>query len=226
MFTEFDQYSEDLLRAQYDVSEIIEHLLTRGEIREDFLQDIISSRFDPRPKFARGVLTDGIIQSPQQDLLLSRPHAMHYPMGHQIAIHPDNCLCAIEVKSNATGTDIRDCNDKVAQIKTMAATSFPLFGMFCYRTDLQEKTILKRFGFSFDAATSTYVDLHDPDRGEPGLPIIYPELDFFVSIEEDKPLYFRKKDDGRFVRIVEYPVIKNVFRLIQSLVSTSGAPAP
>ena len=221
MFNEFDQYSENLLRAQYDVSEIIEHLLTRGEVREEFLEDIISSRFDPKPKFARGFLTDGVTQSPQQDLLLCRPHTMHYPVGHQIAIQPENCLCAIEVKSNATGGDIKACNDKITQIKTMTAPHFPLFGMFCYRTALQEKTILNRFGFSFDTATRTYIDLHDPVRGEPGLPIKYPELDFFVSIEEDKPFYFRKKDDGRFVRIVEYPIIKNVFRLIQSLVSTS-----
>ena len=36
-FAEFDQYSEDLLMAQYDVSDIISHELMKGEIREDFL---------------------------------------------------------------------------------------------------------------------------------------------------------------------------------------------
>ena len=41
MFKEINTYYQKLLNAQYDVAEIIDHLLTRGEVREDFLKDII-----------------------------------------------------------------------------------------------------------------------------------------------------------------------------------------
>jgi hypothetical protein len=57
-FAEFDQYSEDLLMAQYDVSEIISHELMKGEIREDFLINTLASCSDPRPYFVKGTLSD------------------------------------------------------------------------------------------------------------------------------------------------------------------------
>lgn len=47
-FTEFDQYSEDMLTAQYDVSEIISHELMKGEVREDFLISTLESCSEPK----------------------------------------------------------------------------------------------------------------------------------------------------------------------------------
>ena len=43
LFAEFDLYSENLLMAQYEVSDIISHELTKGEIREDFLISVLKS---------------------------------------------------------------------------------------------------------------------------------------------------------------------------------------
>lgn len=58
MFAEFNQYSENLLLAQYDVSEIIEHELMKGEVREDFLIDVLKSRFEPNPAIIKPKLSD------------------------------------------------------------------------------------------------------------------------------------------------------------------------
>jgi hypothetical protein len=65
-FAEFDQYSEDMLMAQYDVSEIISCELMKGEIREDFLiaDDLVvlCMRPDPEPLDAvRHIVSEGTI---------------------------------------------------------------------------------------------------------------------------------------------------------------------
>ena len=36
MVDELDQYSENMLMAQYEISNIIQHELMKGEVREDF----------------------------------------------------------------------------------------------------------------------------------------------------------------------------------------------
>ncbi len=213
IFEEFNQYSEDLLLAQYDVSDIIAHELTKGEVREDFLSDILKSRFDPKPTFYKGALSDGTTQSGQVDLMLCKPNSQIYRLGSQAIINLDDCLCAIEVKGNAIGNDIKEFNEKITEIKLMQAVDFPLCGIFCYQVKLKERTILKRFGYNFDAATNTFYD-------DDSLNIVYSEIDFFVSIETDKSIFLRKNVDGKFLRMSQYPIITNVFSLIHSLIST------
>ena len=55
-FDEFDLYSENLLLAQHDVSEIISHELMKGEVREDFLITVLESCYEPPPTLVRGTL--------------------------------------------------------------------------------------------------------------------------------------------------------------------------
>ena len=55
-FDEFDLYSENLLLAQHDVSEIISHELMMGEVREDFLITVLESCYEPPPTLVRGTL--------------------------------------------------------------------------------------------------------------------------------------------------------------------------
>ena len=212
MFNEFNQYSENLLLAQYDVSDIIKHEVIKGEVREDFLIDVLKSRFTPAPSFHKGTISDGTIQAGQIDIMLCKPNTQIYKLGSQVIISPDNCLCLIEVKGNARGNDIRDFNSKVSKIKDMNATHYPLFGMFCYKVNLKPKTILNRFGFTFNEEMDICYD--------DGQQITYPEIDFFVSLDERRHLFLRKKFDGRFVRLVNFPIIQNIFDLIQSLIST------
>jgi len=218
IFNEFNQYSENLLLAQYDVSDIIQHELTKGEVREDFLIDILKSRFEPAPNFHKGTISDGNIQAGQIDIMLCRTNTEIFRLGSQAIIRPDNCLCLIEVKGNARGNDIRDFNSRISKIKNMNATHYPLCGIFCYKVNLQPKTILNRFGFAFTKKMDTWYD--------DGRQIVYPEIDFFVSLDERQHLFLRKKYNGRFVQLVNFPIIQNVFDLIQSLISTTPNHQP
>jgi hypothetical protein len=214
-FQEFYQYSQNLLLAQYNVAEIINHELTRGEVREDFLIQVLQAQFVPRPQFHKGTISDGQTDAGQIDIMLCRPHREIFQLGNQIMIRPDDCLCAIEVKGNARGNDLQRFDERAQRIKAMRAATFPLCGIFCYRIELQERTILNRFGFSFNAETQSYFD-------DEGRVIAYPNTDFFVSLDEACPLFLRQLENGRFTRIFEFPILRNVFQIIGSLIRTAA----
>jgi hypothetical protein len=216
LFDEFDQYSQDLLLSQYDIAEIIQHELTKGEVREDFLIHILQSRFEPSPTFYKGTISDGNHQAGQLDLMLCRPNCQIVRMGGQAILRPEDCLCLIEVKGNATGNDLRVFDERIQRIKAMEAESFPLCGIFCYKVELQEKTIMNRFGFDLNAETGVYYN----DENEPR-EIAYPNIDFFVSLDERGHLFLRKNTDGRFIKLLDYPVLKAVYRVIGSLIKTA-----
>jgi len=216
IFDEFDQYSQNLLLAQYDIAEIIQHELTKGEVREDFLIHILRSRFEPFPVFHKGTVSDGNHQAGQIDLMLCRPNCQIVRLGNQAILRPEDCLCLIEVKGNATGNDIRTFDERVQLIKQMQADCYPLCGIFCYKVELQEKTIMNRFGFDLNAETQVYYK----DENEPR-EIAYPNIDFFVSLDERCHILLRKNIDGRFIRILDYPVLKTVYKIIGSLIKTA-----
>ena len=109
----------------------------------------------------------------------------------------------------------------------MNADSHPMFGIFCYKIKLTEKTILNRFGYTYDSNTKYYYDKYNLQTNCLGLPICYSNIDFLISVEVDengvgKQIYLRKNNEnGRYVKSVEFPVLKNLFRLTQSLLLTS-----
>jgi hypothetical protein len=227
MFDEFHKYTENLIQAQYVVSEIIKHELTKGEIREEFVMETIQKGFGNIINLKRGFLQVNNQQSNQMDILLIKHNALVANIGSQIVVSPENCLMVLEVKGNATGNDIKEYNDKIEIIKAMNANSHPLCGIFCYKIKLVEKTILKRFGYSYDAETNSFFDEYNVHNNIPGLPVIYPNIDFLISIEIDeygngKQLYLRKDEtNGRYIKSVEFPVLKNLFSLTSSLLMTS-----
>ncbi len=211
MFKEHAEYCQQLLIAQYKISEIISHKLTRGEMREDFLIEILKNKFSPAPCFYKGMLTDNSIQSNQIDILLSQHNVEVSKLGTQIFIHPKDCLMVIEVKSNATGRDLKKFNKNIKKIHRMNSDTYPLCGMFCYNVNLTKKTILKRFGFDYDKETDTFF--------QSGRLPLYNELDFFISIQKEKEIYLRKDtDQDKFIVASNYPVILELFSLIGSLI--------
>ena len=229
-FDEFDQYSENMLMAQYDVSEIITHELTKGEIREDFLISVLESCCDPKPKLVKGTLSDGQQDAGQLDIILCRPFAHLRPLGSQCLVEKKDSLCVIEVKGNCTGRDLEKAEAKARQIQKLQGAHKPLYGVVFYKAALDEKTIMKRFGYSFDKATDTYFDnaktpkAKKSDWGK----IEYPNLDFFVSLEDDKKVFLRKYEiepgKFRFARYASVPLIKDLFSMMQSLWRTAHAP--
>ena len=227
-FEEFDLYSENMLMAQYDISEIISHELMKGEIREDFLITTLESCSEPKPSFVKGTLSDGTNGAGQLDILLCRPHAHLRRLGSQCCVRKEDALCVIEVKGNCTGTDLKKAAHKAIVIRDLQGERAPLYGVVCYKVALELKTIMKRFGFSFDSENKTYFDNATiPNEVEENwLNIKYLDLDFFVSLEEEKKLFLRKYEmqpgKFRFVRSVREPIIQELFSMIQSLWVTSN----
>lgn len=232
-FAEFDQYSEDMLMAQYDVSEIISHELMKGEIREDFLITTLASCSEPRPYFVKGTLSDGDNDAGQLDIILCRPHSHLRKLGAQCFISKDDALCVIEVKGNCTGTDLKNAATKSVTIRNLQGQVTPLYGVICYKVALDLKTIMKRFGYLFDSENKMYFDNATiPNEEEANWQVIkYPSLDFFVSLEDGKKVFLRKYEVApgkyRFVRNVGCPLIQEVFSMMRGLwIPANQAPAP
>jgi hypothetical protein len=232
-FAEFDQYSEDLLMAQYDVSDIISHELMKGEIREDFLMTTIESCSEPKPYLVKGTLSDGDDDVGQLDIILCRPHSHLRRLGNQCFVSKDDALCVIEVKGNCNGTDLKKALAKAQMIRDLEGETAPLYGLVCYKVALELKTILNRFGYSLDSANSTYFDNATiPNEAEANWrEIEYPELDFFISLEDEKKLFLRKYqlDTGqfRFSRGVRSPLIQELFSMMRGLwIPANHVPGP
>lgn len=222
-FDEFDQYSEELLMAQYDVSEIISHQLMKGEVREDFLISTLESCSDPKPKLVRGTICDGQKDVGQLDIILCRPHAHLRQLGTQCLVEKNDALCVIEVKGNCTGRDMKKAEEKAMMIQNLNGEQCPQYGVICYRVDLELKTIMNRFGYTYDVVNKSYFDNATiPNEAEADWrKIDYPNLDFFVSLEEEKKLFLRKYETFpgkfRFIRKVQSPLIKELFSMMRSL---------
>jgi len=227
-FTEFYNYTENLIKAQYQVSEIIRHELTKGEVREEFVVEAIQKGFSNDIKLSRGFLQVGEEQSNQMDILLLKNRVHIANIGTQVIVNPEDCHLVIEVKGNALGRDFRDFNNKIERIKEMESDSIPLFGMFCYQIQLTERTIMNRFGFNYDTETDSFYDQFNQDENIPGLRLHYPNIDFLINVEVNeegicKELYLRKNEaTGRYIKSVEYPVMKNVFSLTRGILRVEG----
>ena len=209
--------------AQYDVSDIISHELMKGEIREDFLITTLESCSEPKPCFVKGTLSDGVGDAGQLDIILCKPNSHIRKLGSQCFVNKSDALCVIEVKGNCTGTDLKKSVAKSVKIRNLQGQTTPLYGVISYKAALEFKTIMGRFGHSFDSENQTYFDNATiPNEAEVNWrPIEYPDLDFFVSLEDGKKVFLRKYEivpgKFRFVRSLRSPLIQELFSMMRSL---------
>ena len=131
-FEQYHHYSQNLLLAQHEVSEIIKHTLTRGEVREDFIiQYLTKSIQNCQAYLKRGFINLGEVdQSGQADLLLVKEYAEIIDLGNRgnVIVNPEDCLMMVEVKSTLTGTYLNELNVEAQRIK--AANPNIVCGMF------------------------------------------------------------------------------------------------
>jgi hypothetical protein len=218
-----------LLLAQYEVSEIIKHSLTRGEVREDFIIEYLTKTIQNAKEYLkRGFINLGVDnQSAQADILLIKSFAETIAFGSRgnVIVNSEDCLMVVEVKSTMTGTYLNELNTESKRIKE--ANPNIVCGMFAYKADLEKKTILNRCGYDYNNETKMYFDSLD----EP-LPTWYPYIDFILlldkleenSNEEDlelqshNQLFMHKATDGERYFIGTYnPVVRNLVGLVRSL---------
>lgn len=232
-FEQYHHYSQNLLLAQHDVSEIIKHSLTRGEVREDFIIQYLCKSIQSCEKFLRrGFINLGEQeQSRQADILLIKDFAEIIDLGSRgnVIVNPDDCLMVIEVKSTLTGTYLNDLNSEAKVLKQ--ANPNIVCGMFAYKSELEKKTIMNRFGHDYDSETQTYFDSdRDPT------PTFYPYIDFILlldRVDNEEPdgdleqqgrsqIFLRKslEADARYFKGTYDPVIRNLVGLVRSLLKT------
>lgn len=220
LFNQYDQYLENLLCAQYDVADIFDHELAKGESREDFLIRILHDEND-HMKIHKGFLTNGHDQSNQCDLIVCKSTTRTRRIGGQTLIDVADHPVLIEVKGNATGTDFREFNIKAGRTKALCSTHDVPCGIFCYKTNLLQRNVLNRFGYRYDALLDplgiAYLD-------DPTLAIQYPNIDFAISIEPspagggDKQFFLRKiSSTGRYLYSRESPILKHLMSLVRGL---------
>jgi hypothetical protein len=228
-FEQYHNYSQNLLLAQHDVSEIIEHNLTRGEVREDFIIQYLTKTIQNcEDHIKRGFINlPDEDQGGQSDILLIRKFAEIIDLGIRgnVIVNPEDCLMTVEVKSTLTGTFLNDFNLEASRIK--GGNPNIICGMFAYKSDLQKRTIMHRCGYDYNAETDTYFDSpNDP------LPIWYPYIDFFLLLDklENNPIdedteppgqnqiYLSKTVVGERYFVGTFnPVVRNLVGLVRSL---------
>jgi hypothetical protein len=231
-FELYHHYSQNLLIAQHDVSNIIKHPQTLGEVREDFIiQYLVKSINDCEKYIKRGFINLGEVdQSGQADILLIRQFAEKIDIGSRdnVIINPDDCLMVIEVKSTLTGTYLNDFNSEAKRIKEVNPDI--VCGMLAYKSDLEMNTIMKRFGYDYSQDTKSYFDVKEKHFQ---LPTYYPYVDFILlldKVETDEQnedleivgcnqLFLRKSTDigSRYFQGNDRPVIRNLVALVRSL---------
>jgi len=230
-FEQYHYYSQNLLIAQHEVSEIIKHSLTRGEVREDFIIQYLTKTIQGcENHLKRGFVNlGGEEQSGQADILLVKKFAETIDLGSRgnVIVNPEDCLMVVEVKSTLTGTYLNQLNIEAKRVK--AANANVVCGMFAYKADLEHKTIMNRFGYDFNTETQIYFD---PKPKHLQLPIWYPFIDFILlldkleenesdddlEIQGSNQLYLSKSIDGeRYFQGSHNPVVRNLIGLVRSL---------
>jgi hypothetical protein len=200
-FKEYFTYTSKLLNAQSDVAEVIQHMPTRGAVREYFIKDIIEKHFKgANLEILRGVVyLDNEVNEGQIDLILPYRTAINASFTPElIAYNAEDCKIILEVKTKADSADFKAFNNRAKLIKTNCLDKQPLCGMFCYKINLLKTTILERFGYEYDVVNLMYIQ-------NDGIVIDYPFIDFVVCIDQEEfddhtntTQFFIRKDSSEF----------------------------
>jgi hypothetical protein len=199
-FKEYFTYTSKLLNAQSNVAEVIQHMPTRGAVREYFIKDIIEKRFGDAIKFHRGVVNlDNVDNEAQIDLILAHKNAIIAYFTPEISgLDAEDCKMILEVKTNAISDDFKAFNSRAKLIKDNCLDRQPLCGMFCYKINLLKTTILERFGYEYDQVNLMYIQNDE-------IEIDYPFIDFVVCIDQEEfedhtntTQFFIRKDSSEF----------------------------
>ena len=205
---EVDLYIQEVLKMQYMVSNNISHRLTKGELREKFIRRVVQDEF-PNLLLKSGILCEGTWQSTQGDFLWLRDGAR---IGNLDLYDLKDCLMFMEIKSQATAKELRAINDTAKNLKQRYTGDFPIkVGMFCYGTVANAKTVLRKFGFTYDKEIDGY-NAYAKSKD------VMPNVDFIFSLnivddpDESTSAYLVARDfSGNCSLYIDNPVIRYFF---------------
>ena len=205
---EVDLYIQEVLKMQYMVSNNISHRLTKGELREKFIRRVVQDEF-PNLLLKSGILCEDTWQSTQGDFLWLRDGAR---IGNLDLYDLKDCLMFMEIKSQATAKELRAINDTAKNLKQRYTGDFPIkVGMFCYGTVANAKTVLRKFGFTYDKEIDGY-NAYAKSKD------VMPNVDFIFSLnivddpDESTSAYLVARDfSGNCSLYIDNPVIRYFF---------------
>lgn len=207
---QIDTYLQKLLELQFNVSEPIKHKPTKGKLREDFIHQMVLKEF-PKLILKSGILCSQDWQSTQADFLWLKDNAR---IGNLDSYELNDCKLFMEIKSCATAAELRAIEYTAKLLKTKySKQSLMRIGMFCYSTKAKEKTVLKKFGFSYDREIEGY-DTYQSNFDE------MKHVDFLYSLnigdENSSEPYFVIRDCfGSCTLYKDNPVIRYFFNFFR-----------
>ncbi|KNF09943.1 hypothetical protein CLPU_1c01080 [Gottschalkia purinilytica] len=215
-FDEFDEYIERLLLLQFEASEIINHNLTRGEIREDFLKEQVKKQFE-HFHYHKGVICHNKYESDQIDVIVTQNTTRCRRLGEHSIVDIKDVEMIIEVKTCAKTSDFRKLNALAKELKELDSQYVPKVGMFCYSYEIKERNLLKKFSYRFDEDIQGY-ELDEKLYKE------YEYIDFVLAMDKDKEKLGENKDffiikdiTGDFMLFKDKPVSKYFFNLFSHI---------
>lgn len=207
---QIDSYYQELLILQFKASNGISHNPTKGSMREEFIKGLIEGIF-PNVKLGKGILTKGKWESSQIDLFKIKPNAKVYTIGGQNITELDDCLLMMEIKSDAVTKHLDELQKLSSTIKEMNENV--KCGIFCYNINLTQKTVLDKFGFTYQGRELDFYR----NNGD----VIYPDIDFIISLEAKKdnecPYLIVKNITGEYVIIKNNPIINDFLGLFKDI---------
>ena len=184
--TQIDTYNEKMLKLQFEASEGIEHKLTKGELREQFLKKFFREELTTL-EIRDGILAQGDWQSSQADFLVLKKDAR---VGNMSVYDASDCQLFMEVKSRAVASELILLDKHAKELKDKNEDI--IVGMFSYASRAKRKTIISSFGFPYDKDMDLF-DEYDESGDK------YPSIDFYYNLNADY------EGDGEYA----YCIIKN-----------------
>jgi hypothetical protein len=162
----YNKYIEKLLNDNFEASELLQHELTKGLVREKFIREQINNQFGGNVNCVSGVLTvqkvKERIEYKQCDLVIFNHIVRRREIGTEYLIDPKDALLIADVKSSLRAQDLREWDVIAGKIQKRAKKEEWInpvqVGLICYRYRSESyRTFLRNFGFMYDNETDSYV---------------------------------------------------------------------
>ena len=208
---DIDNYNEKMLKLQFEVSEDINHKLTKGELREKFLKRFFTEELHGL-KVMNGILTSRDWQSSQGDFIVLKKDAR---VGSLDIYDIQDCKLFMEIRSKATKMEYEELQMHAEEIKSRNVNI--IVGMFSYAAKAHRKTVLSRYGFTYDK------DLDMFNEYEKKLDQ-YPDVDFYYNLninyekDDELPYCVIRNVDGEKILFLQPPVIGNLINVFRGTI--------
>lgn len=199
---QIDIYKEKILQSQYEISNVIEHQLTKGELREKYIRDLIEKDV-PNVKTYSGIIAYENNQSPQTDLIVLENVSI---LNNVNVFDVDDVRNIFEIKSKMTLKHVRKINNTLKALKD--CNSNIKGGIICYELDCKEKNLLKKFGFIFDKEIQSYI-INENDIS------VFDSIDYIVSFDKNNEFILSRDIGGRFVLDKKIPIISHFLMIFR-----------